>query len=92
MCDIFGVYQYSSGKPVSEQLLRGMLAVIRHRGPVEARVLLLDYKLVEFAASLPAHLKLRYLTRKYLFKKVSRGWLPAQILARNKQLGCARCV
>jgi asparagine synthase (glutamine-hydrolysing) len=52
---------------------------------VEARVPLLDHKLVEFAASLPPHLKLGYLTRKYLLKKVSRAWLPAQILARKKQ-------
>jgi asparagine synthase (glutamine-hydrolysing) len=52
---------------------------------VEARVPLLDHKLVEFAASLPPHLKLRHLTRKYLLKKVSQAWLPAQILTRKKQ-------
>jgi asparagine synthetase B (glutamine-hydrolysing) len=33
MCGICGVYQYSSGESASEQLLRDMLAVIRHRGP-----------------------------------------------------------
>ena len=33
MCGICGVYQYGSGKSVSERLLRDMLAVIRHRGP-----------------------------------------------------------
>ena len=48
-------------------------------------VLLLDHKLVEFAASLPPHLKLRGLTRKYLLRKVSRRWLPPQILDRKKK-------
>jgi asparagine synthase (glutamine-hydrolysing) len=52
---------------------------------VEARVPLLDHKLVEFAASLPPHLKVKGLTRKYLLKKVSRAWLPAQIIERKKQ-------
>lgn len=52
---------------------------------LEARVPLLDHKLVEFAASLPPHLKLRRLTRKYLLKKVSRKWLPRQIIDRKKE-------
>ncbi len=52
---------------------------------LEARVPLLDHKLVEFAAALPPHLKLRGLTRKYLLKKVSRTWLPAEIIDRKKQ-------
>jgi asparagine synthase (glutamine-hydrolysing) len=45
---------------------------------VEARVPLLDHKLVEFAASLPSHFKIRRLTRKYLLKQVSRAWLPGK--------------
>lgn len=52
---------------------------------VEARVPLLDHKLVEFAATLPSHLKLNRLTRKYLLKKVSRQWLPPAIIDRKKQ-------
>ena len=52
---------------------------------VEARVPLLDHKLVEFAASLPPGLKLKGLTRKYLLKKVARAWLPAPIIDRKKQ-------
>src|SRR5215469_1891540 len=52
---------------------------------LEARVPLLDHKLVEFAASLPQNLKLRKFTRKYLLKKVSRTWLPPEILNRKKQ-------
>lgn len=52
---------------------------------LEARVPLLDHKLVEFAASLPQNLKLRRFTRKYLLKKVSKAWLPQEILNRKKQ-------
>lgn len=52
---------------------------------LEARVPLLDHKLVEFAASLPTNLKLKVLTRKYLLKKVGRTVLPAAICNRKKQ-------
>jgi asparagine synthase (glutamine-hydrolysing) len=52
---------------------------------IEARVPLLDHKLVEFAASLPPDLKLRGLTRKYLLKEVAKAWLPAEIITRKKQ-------
>lgn len=52
---------------------------------LEARVPLLDHKLVEFAATLPQNLKLRKFTRKYLLKKVSKAWLPPEILNRKKQ-------
>jgi asparagine synthase (glutamine-hydrolysing) len=52
---------------------------------IEARVPLLDHKLVEFAAALPPHLKVRRLARKYLLKRVSRAWLPPQIIRRKKQ-------
>lgn len=52
---------------------------------IEARVPLLDHKLVEFAASLPSNMKLKGLTRKYLLKKVARTWLPNEIIDRKKQ-------
>src|SRR5436853_2542834 len=52
---------------------------------LEARVPLLDHKVVEFAASLPPHLKLKGLTRKYLLKKVGRTLLPPQVIDRKKQ-------
>jgi len=52
---------------------------------VEARVPLLDHKLVEFAASLPPGLKLKGLTRKYLLKKVARAFLPARVIDRKKE-------
>jgi asparagine synthase (glutamine-hydrolysing) len=52
---------------------------------LEARVPLLDHKLVEFAAALPPHMKIRRLTRKYLLRKVARKYLPPPILQRKKQ-------
>lgn len=52
---------------------------------LEARVPLLDHKLVEFAASLPAEMKLKGFVRKYLLKKVGRAWLPAPIIQRKKK-------
>lgn len=52
---------------------------------LEARVPLLDHRLVEFAATLPPDFKVRGFERKYLLKKVAREWLPAPILSRRKQ-------
>ncbi len=52
---------------------------------LEARVPLLDHKLVEFAASLPPGLKLKGMMRKYLLKKVGLKWLPKQIVHRKKE-------
>ena len=52
---------------------------------LEARVPLLDHKLVEFAASLPPGLKLKGLVRKYLLKKAARKWLPSEVIDRKKE-------
>lgn len=52
---------------------------------LEARVPLLDHKLVEFAASLPDAWKLRGKTRKYLLKQFARTVLPESIIDRKKQ-------
>ncbi|HTV09554.1 MAG TPA: asparagine synthase (glutamine-hydrolyzing) [Candidatus Aquilonibacter sp.] len=52
---------------------------------LEARVPLLDHKLVEFAASLPSGMKVNGLVRKYLLKKVARKWLPNEIIDRKKE-------
>jgi asparagine synthase (glutamine-hydrolysing) len=52
---------------------------------LEARVPLLDHKLVEFAASLPPQLKVKGLTRKYLLRKVSQALLPPEIIGRKKK-------
>jgi asparagine synthase (glutamine-hydrolysing) len=51
---------------------------------LEARPPLLDHPLVEFAATIPARLRLRGGTTKYLFKRAMRGWLPDDIIDRPK--------
>ncbi|MCA1816660.1 MAG: asparagine synthase (glutamine-hydrolyzing) [Acidobacteria bacterium] len=52
---------------------------------LEARVPLLDHKLMEFAARLPSSLKMRGLETKHLFKRAVRGLVPDEILDREKQ-------
>jgi asparagine synthase (glutamine-hydrolysing) len=52
---------------------------------VEGRFPFLDHRVVEFANQLPPSLKLNGLMEKYLLKKVSREWLPAEISDRPKQ-------
>jgi len=52
---------------------------------LEARVPLLDHRLVEFAATVPPNLKVRRFTRKYLLKQAARELLPLEILERPKQ-------
>ena len=51
---------------------------------LEARSPFLDHHVIEFAASLPEHYKVRGLTTKYLLKRVLKGLLPADILSRPK--------
>src|SRR5262249_40334241 len=51
---------------------------------IEARPPLLDHHLVEFAATIPARLRLRDGTTKYLFKQAMRGILPDEIIDRPK--------
>jgi len=51
---------------------------------IEARVPLLDHKLVEFAATIPPELKLRNRVTKYIFKRAMKGILPDEILDRPK--------
>jgi asparagine synthase (glutamine-hydrolysing) len=51
---------------------------------LEAREPLLDHRLVEFAARLPAKFRLRGGTGKYLMKKSLGRFLPAEILHRRK--------
>ena len=51
---------------------------------LEARVPLLDHRLMEFVATIPSSLKLRDGTGKYLLKRAMAARLPAEILARRK--------
>jgi len=52
---------------------------------VEGRYPFLDYRVQEFAARIPANLKLKVLNEKYLLKKASEGVVPGSILRRRKQ-------
>lgn len=52
---------------------------------LEARVPLLDHKLIEFVTRIPASLKMKGLETKYLFKRAMRGLVPDEILERPKQ-------
>jgi asparagine synthase (glutamine-hydrolysing) len=52
---------------------------------VEGRYPFLDFRMVEFCNRLPAKLKMRGLTEKYLLKKLGRKWLPPEIWKRPKR-------
>jgi asparagine synthase (glutamine-hydrolysing) len=52
---------------------------------LEARSPLLDHELMEFAASLPADLKVRGGQKKWILREALRGWLPHEVLDRPKQ-------
>lgn len=52
---------------------------------LEARSPLLDYRIVEFAASLPVSLRMKGLENKFIFKKSQGGLLPKHSINRAKQ-------
>ncbi len=51
---------------------------------LELRVPFLDYRLVEFAAAMPARYKIRNGAGKYILKKMMAGILPEEIIHRKK--------
>jgi len=51
---------------------------------IESRVPFLDHKFVEFAASVPPHMKLRGKQGKYVVKKAVEGLIPHDIICRKK--------
>jgi asparagine synthase (glutamine-hydrolysing) len=51
---------------------------------IESRVPFLDHTLVEFAAALPARMKLRGFRTKWILREAVRGVLPPEILTRRK--------
>jgi asparagine synthase (glutamine-hydrolysing) len=52
---------------------------------VEVRPPFLDHRLVEFAATIPGHMKIRGGREKHILKEAVRGLLPDEILARKKE-------
>lgn len=51
---------------------------------IESRVPFLDHQFVEFSTRIPAHLKIRGNTQKYVFKKAVEDLLPPEITHRKK--------
>jgi asparagine synthase (glutamine-hydrolysing) len=51
---------------------------------IESRVPFLDHKLVEYTAQLPAEMKLRGKTTKWVLREAMKGILPDEILTRKK--------
>lgn len=51
---------------------------------VEGRVPFLDHELVEYAFSLPAAMKVRGMTRKWIIKRIALKYLPDSIVNRKK--------
>ena len=51
---------------------------------LESRMPLLDYKLIEYAASIPSSAKIKSLKAKYLLKQAFADFLPEPILTRKK--------
>jgi asparagine synthase (glutamine-hydrolysing) len=52
---------------------------------VEGRYPFLDYRVIEFCSTLPAHFKLNGLNEKFLLKKLLKNKIPENILKRPKQ-------
>jgi asparagine synthase (glutamine-hydrolysing) len=52
---------------------------------LESRPPLMDYKLVEYAASIPGDLKLKGKNLKYILKQVAARYLPKELIYRQKQ-------
>jgi asparagine synthase (glutamine-hydrolysing) len=52
---------------------------------VEGRYPFLDYRLLEFAASLPDDFKLKGMDEKYILKEIMKDQLPKSVLSRHKQ-------
>lgn len=51
---------------------------------LESRIPLLDYKLIEYAASIPSSLKVKPFQTKYLLKRAYADFLPQPVLTRKK--------
>lgn len=52
---------------------------------LEVRVPFLDHKFLEFCATIPADMKLRFMQKKYLMKKAVRSLLPRDVISHRKQ-------
>jgi asparagine synthase (glutamine-hydrolysing) len=69
---------------LSDHLLSDHGDRLAYANSVEARYPFLDINLMEFAKTVPPHLKLNGLNEKYIVKKVAEKYLPRQIIQREK--------
>ena len=59
------------------------------RFSIESRVPFLDYRLVEFAFSLPYSYKIKNFQTKYIFRKAINEYIPKEIIERKDKIGFA---
>ena len=52
---------------------------------LEVRVPFLDHKFLEFCATIPPEMKLKWFQKKYLLKKAVKGYLPKEVISHRKQ-------
>ena len=96
--EIAAIYEEADGPDVLSKALYGDYATVvnfyltrmytlRHFG-IEARFPMFDYRLVEFAATIPSNLKIpNSEDTKYILKKAMEGILPDEIVHRKDKLG-----
>ena len=52
---------------------------------LEVRVPFIDHKLLEFCATIPPEMKMKWFQKKYLLKKAVKNLLPAEVINHRKQ-------
>ena len=52
---------------------------------LEVRVPFADHRLMEFCATIPPEMKMRWFTKKFLLKKATRPYLPKEVIDHRKQ-------
>lgn len=83
--DELGAFQYLELRSALPDELLVCADKLSMRHGLELRVPYLDHELVEFIGRLPAALKLRHGTRKWLHRRVCREFLPPDVLRRKKR-------
>lgn len=95
--DIMAIYDEADGNDFLSKTLYGdyftvvnfylrRMQLLRKFG-IEGRIPMFDPRLVEFAAKIPSHLKLRGSETKYILHKTMAGILPGEIVFRKDKLG-----
>ena len=83
--DELGAFQYLEIRSALPDELLMCADKLSMRHGLELRVPYLDHELIEFIGQLPATLKIRHGTRKWLHRQVCRKLLPADVVRRKKR-------